>query len=830
MDKDKLSQIAEQYNRLKGAKGTSANKVRITRKESNEGGETRSITGSINGSSCITLETWDYNGNLISDYYGYVSDYDGCFVCLGIDMGYISNYLGVSANDIIGIAIEIFAYTFGNDIGYEVYIDDILEHIEPEIIDGYIYFPVFTEGESQKDGVEIWPLSNYDGEIYFDAYDIEVHYSIRSPLTSIAIETEPTKISYNEGEQFDPTGMVVKAYYSDGTSQTITDYNYSPGGALTLGDREIIVSYQGKTTTQEIMVFSLSPDEPDYKQTYIDGKTGERVGYVTNPRNGRVDFAVDVLSLGGSLAPMSLSLVYNPYYRGYSFEKNFSEGWKLNVEQFIYLSGNDYIYVDENYRQHIFRKLVSDGSVYYDTEHTGLLLRIISGAKKITDDRGNELLFDSSGYLTTIKTTKGQNPITTIITYDGNHKLTGITDGMGRTATVNDSLITAPNGLKTNVMNSGITYFRGIAPNETVIETLTFSYKCGSLIDRVVSSNGEKSEFSYAGKAVCAITESVNDNVRKITELTYHQYKGINYYTEVKNSVYVCNGLSSQISRAYISTGDGHALLQNEVRNAADRQRLMSFRFASIEDYERLTLNLNPKKNAYGQEYGARDGFFSELDDVEDSESLVFYAVLDCDEFFDENGSVTIGLWDITTSNHLEGTELTFTGAMHGIKVLSKKVNIDGYSVNNIWYYVEENGYDIFSNFSPEAVHLCYSPRIKQGNCVQGSFGPSDLRYTEHGAAGDTVWSLLEKCTLYEGNAEKGKLTASDIALNEENAARASSNSSFIVWYEDLSKAILSNLGEVKCNDEENNISLATARFGILTIEETKNTFSHRAF
>ncbi|MBP5592886.1 MAG: hypothetical protein J6X75_01745, partial [Clostridia bacterium] len=31
-------------------------------------------------------------------------------------------------------------------------------------------------------------------------------------------------------------------------------------------------------------------------------------------------------------------------------------------------------------------------------------------------------------------------------------------------------------------------------------------------------------------------------------------------------------------------------------------------------------------------------------------------------------------------------------------------------------------------------------------------------------------------------------------------------------------------------NEESNNISLATARFGILTIEETKNTFSHRAF
>ena len=44
---------------------------------------------------------------------------------------------------------------------------------------------------------------------------------------SIDITTEPTKTSYTYGDDLDLSGMVVKAYYSDNTSKTITDYTVS---------------------------------------------------------------------------------------------------------------------------------------------------------------------------------------------------------------------------------------------------------------------------------------------------------------------------------------------------------------------------------------------------------------------------------------------------------------------------------------------------------------------------------------------------------------------------------------------------------------------------
>ena len=46
-------------------------------------------------------------------------------------------------------------------------------------------------------------------------------------LKSIAITTQPNKIDYEVGDIFDPTGMVVTANYSDGSSEVVTDYSYS---------------------------------------------------------------------------------------------------------------------------------------------------------------------------------------------------------------------------------------------------------------------------------------------------------------------------------------------------------------------------------------------------------------------------------------------------------------------------------------------------------------------------------------------------------------------------------------------------------------------------
>ena len=78
-------------------------------------------------------------------------------------------------------------------------------------------------------------------------------------LSSIAITTAPTKTTYNEGETFDATGMVVTATYSDAATEDVTALcTWTPNGALTTSDSEITISYTEneitKTATQLITV------------------------------------------------------------------------------------------------------------------------------------------------------------------------------------------------------------------------------------------------------------------------------------------------------------------------------------------------------------------------------------------------------------------------------------------------------------------------------------------------------------------------------------------------------------------------------------------------
>lgn len=77
-------------------------------------------------------------------------------------------------------------------------------------------------------------------------------------LSSISITKAPNKTSYTAGENFDKTGMIVKAKYSDGTEKEITGYSYSPTSALTTNNNTITVSYtEGgvtKTANQSITV------------------------------------------------------------------------------------------------------------------------------------------------------------------------------------------------------------------------------------------------------------------------------------------------------------------------------------------------------------------------------------------------------------------------------------------------------------------------------------------------------------------------------------------------------------------------------------------------
>ncbi len=77
-------------------------------------------------------------------------------------------------------------------------------------------------------------------------------------LTGIAVTMKPNKLTYLEGENLDLTGMVVTAYYNNGTSGAVTDYSVS-GYTSSVGTKTVTVTYQGKTDTFQVVVKSRAP-------------------------------------------------------------------------------------------------------------------------------------------------------------------------------------------------------------------------------------------------------------------------------------------------------------------------------------------------------------------------------------------------------------------------------------------------------------------------------------------------------------------------------------------------------------------------------------------
>lgn len=81
-------------------------------------------------------------------------------------------------------------------------------------------------------------------------------------LSSIAVKTPPTKVSYTEGENFDPTGLVITRTYSDASTsdwsyaEHISDFTFTPSltTALTTGNTSVTITYGGQSTSQAITV------------------------------------------------------------------------------------------------------------------------------------------------------------------------------------------------------------------------------------------------------------------------------------------------------------------------------------------------------------------------------------------------------------------------------------------------------------------------------------------------------------------------------------------------------------------------------------------------
>ncbi|MEE1245894.1 MAG: bacterial Ig-like domain-containing protein [Acutalibacteraceae bacterium] len=103
-------------------------------------------------------------------------------------------------------------------------------------------------------------------------------------LVSIAVKTNPTKVSYYAGESLDTTGLTLTGTYNNGTTDTITTgYTCSDFSSETAGTKTVTVNYQGLTTTFNVTVLDATivsvavKTMPD-KVSYFVGDSFDQTG------------------------------------------------------------------------------------------------------------------------------------------------------------------------------------------------------------------------------------------------------------------------------------------------------------------------------------------------------------------------------------------------------------------------------------------------------------------------------------------------------------------------------------------------------------------------
>lgn len=93
-------------------------------------------------------------------------------------------------------------------------------------------------------------------------------------VVGIEITSNPSKVTYIVGDEFDPTGMVVSKVMEDDSKEAITDYEIDKTGSLTAKDTKVTITYEGFTATVDITV--ELPSLVDVEFAVDEGTTYQR--------------------------------------------------------------------------------------------------------------------------------------------------------------------------------------------------------------------------------------------------------------------------------------------------------------------------------------------------------------------------------------------------------------------------------------------------------------------------------------------------------------------------------------------------------------------------
>ena len=175
----------------------------------------------------------------------------------------LGSYTTTSANGdtgYMGLMTDLLIWNHMDPVDdYEIHRNNLLYKNFTNNRNPFIDFPEWAD--------YIWGKPNYSGREFVSysstptgSVDLSTDKlngfknEVEVTVEDVVIEKEPNKVDYFDGEDFDKTGMVVKAVYSDGSERTITAYSVSPNEVLTTSDTSVGITFGGITKYINITV------------------------------------------------------------------------------------------------------------------------------------------------------------------------------------------------------------------------------------------------------------------------------------------------------------------------------------------------------------------------------------------------------------------------------------------------------------------------------------------------------------------------------------------------------------------------------------------------
>ena len=320
------------------------------------------------------------------------------------------------------------------------------------------------------------------------------------------------------------------------------------------------------------------------EQSYVEGGAGNAGEYGVNVRTGRLFFDKQLFSLGGNKMPASFELCYNKANadtrkintdnstaKTFNLATHMPKGFKLNCQQYVFPSGNDYVYVDGAYNYHTFALAQNATDVYFDTAGTGLLLYVKTDGFEIKDNTFNRMTFNAKGLLISVEKTFKNATVSMTNAYDAEDadKLVSVTDGMGRVTQFayagRTVTVTKPDGnTLTMTMNDD---WRLAGLSESDGTSNSYAYYADGVLESAENSAGEKAVFTFDAQGrVAGVKNKVKGSTVSNTLFDYtlsYLTKTVTYrYTDDEDA-------TDKIRYVYEFDGDGKTVRTYEALDDA---------------------------------------------------------------------------------------------------------------------------------------------------------------------------------------------------------------------------------------------------------------------